>query len=484
MAAPGVGGDSAGSAGWDPLVAEIAAYVTAPLALDDAARAAARLSLLDSLGVACLGARHPDCAPLLGPLSSPPDPSGGTPIPGTGHRVGLLDAAFGISAAIRWLDFNDTWLAAEWSHPSDSLGAILAISDQLSRRRRMAGEAPLRVGEILEPICKAYEIQGVLATASCLHDRGLDHVLLVEVASAAVGARLLGAAEEQVRAAISNALADASTLRVYRHQPVVSWRKSWAAAEAVQRALRFALLALRGERGCPRVISAPTWGLNAVLGEEAVRLHGPLGVAVAPQVLYKVPWPAEYHGQSAVEAAIRLRPALAGRLGEVRKVDVRTQRSGATILDKRGPLLSAADRDHCLQYMVAAALVYGELDYSTYEDQAAQNPELERIRGLTRVSEDPEYSIAYHDPDRRAVANSVAVELVGGERFGPEVVWYPLGHPRRRQEALLPLRRKLTRNLDQAQFTTERVGSLERLFDDPERLDGLPVPDLLDQLST
>jgi 2-methylcitrate dehydratase len=483
VAGPGVGRDSAVSAGWDPLVAEIAAYAAAPLALDYAARAAARLSLLDSLGVACLGAQHPDCAPLLGPLSSPPDLAGGTPIPGTGHRVGLLDAAFGISAAIRWLDFNDTWLAAEWSHPSDNLGAILAVCDQLSRQRRMAGAAPLRVGELLEPICKAYEIQGVLATTSCLHARGLDHVLLVEVASAAVGAVLLGSSQEQVRAAVSNALADASTLRVYRHQPVVSWRKSWAAAEAVQRALRFALLALRGDRGCPRVLSAPTWGLNAVLGEEAVRLQGPLGAAVAPQVLYKVPWPAEYHGQSAVEAAVRLRPALAGRLHEVRRVEVRTQRSGAAILDKRGPLLSAADRDHCLQYMVAAALVYGELDYSTYEDQAARNPELERIRHLTRVSEELEFSRAYHDPDRRAVANSVAVELAGGERFGPEVVWYPLGHPRRRQEALAPLRQKLTRNLGQAQLGAERIGAVERLFDEPELLDSLPVPDLLDQLS-
>ncbi|MDA8395072.1 MAG: 2-methylcitrate dehydratase [Candidatus Dormibacteraeota bacterium] len=483
MAGPGAGADPAGSAGWDPLVAEIAAYVSAPLALDASARSAARLSLLDSLGVACLGAQHPDCAPLLGPLCSPPDRAGGTPIPGTSHRVGLHDAAFGITAAIRWLDFNDTWLAAEWSHPSDNLGAILAVSDQLSRRRRVAGQPPLRVVDLLEPICKAYEIQGVLATASCLHDRGLDHVLLVEVASAAVGAGLLGADEQQVRAAISNALADASTLRVYRHQPVVSWRKSWAAAEAVQRALRFAFLALRGDRGCPRVISAPTWGLNAVLGEGAVRLGGPLGCAVAPQVLYKVPWPAEYHGQSAVEAAIRLRPALAGRLGEVRAVQVRTQRSGVTILDKRGPLPTAADRDHCLQYMVAAALVYGELDYSTYEDQAAQNPELERMRGLIRVSEDPEYTIAYHDPDRRAVANSVAVELIGGQWLGPEEVWYPLGHPRRRPEALLPLRRKLTRNLGRVPFAADRIGDLERLFDDPERLDDLPIPELLDRLS-
>ncbi|MGC8473996.1 MAG: MmgE/PrpD family protein, partial [Candidatus Dormibacteria bacterium] len=262
----GAGRGSSEGTGWDGLVAKIAGYASTPLVLDEAARSAARLSLLDSLGVACLGAQHPDCAPLLGPLSSPADPEGGTPIPGTRHRVGLLDAAFGISATIRWLDFNDTWLAAEWSHPSDNLGAILAASDQLSRRRRADGGAPLRVADLLEPICKAYEIQGVLAAASCLHDRGLDHVLLVEVASAAVGARLLGAGEDQVGAAVSNALADASTLRVYRHQPVVSWRKSWAAAEAVQRALRFALLALRGDRGCPKVISAPTWGVNAVLG--------------------------------------------------------------------------------------------------------------------------------------------------------------------------------------------------------------------------
>ena len=479
----GAGRGSSEGTGWDDLVSEIAEYAAAPLVLDEAARAAARLSLLDSLGVACLGAQHPDCAPLLGALCSPPDPEGGTPIPGTRHRVGLLDAAFGISAAIRWLDFNDTWLAAEWSHPSDNLGAILAASDQLSRHRRADGGAPLRVADLLEPICKAYEIQGVLATASCLHDRGLDHVLLVEVASAAVGAWLLGAGEDQVRAAVSNALADASTLRVYRHQPVVSWRKSWAAAEAVQRALRFALLALRGDRGCPKVISAPTWGLNAVLGEDAVRLGGELGCAVAPQVLYKVPWPAEYHGQSAVEAAIRLRPALQGRLREVREIHVRTQRSGVTILDKRGPLPTAADRDHCLQYMVAAALVYGELDYSAYEDRAAGNPELERVRGLTRVSEDPEYTLAYHDPDRRAVANSVEVELMGGERLGPEVVWYPLGHPRRRQEALPMLRRKLTRNLGRAQVAPDRISVLERLFDEPERLDDMPIPELLDQLS-
>ncbi len=479
----GAGGGSAESGGWDPLVAEIAAYASTPLPLDGAARAGARLSLLDSLGVACLGAQHPACSPLLGPLSARPDPQGGTPIPGTRHRVELLDAAFGISAAIRWLDFNDTWLAAEWSHPSDNLGAILAVADQLSRQRRAAGQAPLRVADLLEPICQAYEIQGMLATASCLHDRGLDHVLLVEVASAAVGARLLGGGEAQVRSAVSNALADASTLRVYRHQPVVGWRKSWAAAEAGQRALRFALLALRGDPGCPRVISAPSWGLDAVLGPEAVRLGGRLGCSVAPQVLYKVPWPAEYHGQSAVEAVLRLRPALAGRLGEVRRVHVGTQRSGVTILDKRGPLPTAADRDHCLQYMVAAALVHGELDYSMYEDQAARNPEVRRIRQLTRVSEDPEFTLAYHDPARRAVANSIAIELAGGERLGPEVVWYPLGHPRRRREALSPLRQKLARNLRQGLVAEDAIEHLLRLFDDPEHLDAVAVPDLLDQLS-
>ncbi len=465
-----------------PMVA-IADYVADAEALSREAYDTARYMLMDSLGCALLALKFPECAKHLGPVVPGATMPGGARVPGTSHELDPVQAAFAIGTQIRWLDFNDTWLAAEWSHPSDNLGAILAVADQLSRQRRAAGQAPLRVADLLEPICQAYEIQGMLATASCLHDRGLDHVLLVEVASAAVGARLLGGGEAQVRSAVSNALADASTLRVYRHQPVVGWRKSWAAAEAGQRALRFALLALRGDPGCPRVISAPSWGLDAVLGPEAVRLGGRLGCSVAPQVLYKVPWPAEYHGQSAVEAVLRLRPALAGRLGEVRRVHVGTQRSGVTILDKRGPLPTAADRDHCLQYMVAAALVHGGLDYAMYEDQAARNPEVRRIRQLTRVSEDPEFTLAYHDPARRAVANSIAIELAGGERLGPEVVWYPLGHPRRRREALSPLRQKLARNLRQGLVAEDAIEHLLRLFDDQEHLDAVAVPDLLDQLS-
>ena len=473
----------------DPVLARIADYVTAPPAFGDRAYDAARLSLLDSLGCAVRALEAPECRRLLGPPGGRFGPSGTARVPGTRLQLDPVSAAFDIGAMIRWLDFNDTWLAAEWGHPSDNLGALLALAD--ARCRAAPGAAAggaagggaagaLTVRDLLRAQIQAYEIQGVLALENSFNRLGLDHVLLVRVASAAVAARMLGGDAGRVLAALAHAFLDGGALRAYRHGATAGPRKSWAAGDAASRGLWLACLALRGEPGCPTALSAPRWGFeDVVLRGGELRLARPLGSYVAENVLFKVAFPAEFHGQTAVEAALALHPQVRGRLDEVAEVAIATQESAMRIIDQRGPLTSPAARDHCLQYMVAAALLHGELRAEHYRDDAAADPRLERLRRRAAVREEPRYTREYLDPAKRAIANRVQVRFRDGSATPAVEVTYPLGHPRRRGEALPRLRRKFAAGVS-ARFSPAGAAAIARLWDEPERTDRLRVDQLVD----
>ena len=464
----------------DPVLARIADYVTAPPAFGDRAYDTARLSLLDSLGCALLALGAPECRRLLGPTAGAGARSGPVRVPGTRLRLDPVTAAFNIGAMIRWLDYNDTWLAAEWGHPSDNLGALLALAD--ARCRAAAGAMTVR--DLLRAQIQAYEIQGVLALENGFNRLGLDHVLLVRVASAAVAARLLGGDAERVVAALSHAFLDGGALRTYRHGATTGSRKSWAAGDATSRGLWLAYLAQRGEMGYPAALSAPRWGFqDVVLRGAELRLARPLGSYVVENVLFKVAFPAEFHGQTAVEAAFALHPQVAGRLDEVAEVAIATQESAVRIIDKSGPLSSPADRDHCLRYMVAVALLHGELRSEHYRDAAAADPRLERLRRRTTVREEPRFTRDYLDPARRAIGNRVQVRFKDGSETPPVEVAYPLGHPRRRAEALPLLRAKFAASVAD-RFTSAGAAAIERLWDDPEHTDRLRVDQLVDCFTT
>ena len=388
----------------DPVLARLTDYITEPPLFSASAYRIARLSLLDSLGCAMLALDAPECRRLLGPLAAPPaepDAPAAAPdaarapgtarVPGTALALDPVTAAFNTGTLIRWLDYNDTWLAAEWGHPSDNLGALLAAA-------QMRG---LTVRDLLAAQIQAYEIQGILALQNSFNRLGLDHVILVRIASAGVAARLLGGTPEQVLAALSHAFLDGGALRTYRHGATTGSRKSWAAGDATSRGLWLALLALRGEMGYPAALSAPRWGFqDVVLRGAELRLDQPLGCYVAENILFKVGFPAEFHGQTAVEAAFTLHPQVAPRAGEVAEIIIHTQESALRIIDKQGPLTTPAARDHCLQYMVAVALLYGELRSEHYRDASAADPRIDCLRERTTVYEDARYSAAYLEPER------------------------------------------------------------------------------------
>ena len=472
----------------DPILARITDYVSAPPPFSTAAYHAARLSLLDSLGCAILALDTPECCRLLGPLDgtldapvgaaiptrptdrSSPVPAGLARVPGTTLALDPVTAAFDTGALIRWLDYNDTWLAAEWGHPSDNLGALLTVAE--TRR--------LSVRDLLTAQIQAYEIQGALALRNSFNRIGLDHVILVRVASAGVAARLLGGGPEQVLAALSHAFLDGGALRTYRHGATTGSRKSWAAGDATSRGLWLAMLALRGEMGYPAALSAPHWGFeDVVLRGAKLRLDHPLGSYVAENILFKVGFPAEFHGQTAVEAAFELHPEVAPRVHQIAEVVIDTQEPALRIIDKQGPLTSPAARDHCLQYMVAVALLHGELRSEHYRDEAAADPRIDLLRARTTVREDPRYSAAYRDPSRRAIGNRLQVRFADGTATPAVAVEYPLGHPRRRAEAEPHLAAKFTRAAA-ARFPPWQAAAIGRLWQEPERTDRLRVDQLVD----
>jgi 2-methylcitrate dehydratase len=466
----------------DPVLLQIADYV---LDLGRASGApaldTARLCLMDTLGCGFMALGYPACTRLLGPVVPGATlPGRGARVPGTALELEPVHAAFNIGAMVRWLDFNDTWLAAEWGHPSDNLGAILAAADYRDR----AGAGALRVRDVLVAMVQAHEIQGVLALENAFNRVGLDHVLLVRVASAAVATRLLGGTREQIVNALSNAFLDGGALRTYRHAPNTGSRKSWAAGDATSRGVRHALLALRDEMGYPGALSTKTWGFQDVVlrGKPlAVPAQG-FGSYVMENVLFKISFPAEFHAQTAVEAAIELHPEVAVRLADVERVVIETQESGRRIIDKTGPLSNPADRDHCLQYMVAIGLIKGSLAADDYEDTAAADPRIDALRALMEVAENPAFTRDYLDASKRSIANAVQVFFRGGAASRRVCVDYPVGHRRRRSEGI-PLLHAKFEGAVRGHFAGPRSGQVLGLFAEPGRLDSMPVAEFMGNLA-
>ena len=463
----------------DRLLQEIADY--ALTARIDSAEAweTARYCLLDALGCGLLALGYPACGKLIGPVVPEATLPGGARVPGTSYELDPVQAAFCVGAMIRWLDFNDTWLAAEWGHPSDNLGGILAATDYLGRRADREGRDGLTMRAVLEAMIKAYEIQGVLSLNHGFNRVGLDHVLLVRVASTAVVTRLLGGNREEVINAVSNAFLDGAALRTYRHVPNTGSRKSWAAGDATSRAVRLALMARQGEMGYPSVLTAPIWGFqDALFRGQPLVLAQPLGSHVIENILFKISFPAEFHAQTAVEAAFALHPQIKDRLEEVEAVRIETQESTVRIIDKVGPLHNPADRDHCLQYMVAVALLKGDLTAADYEDAVAADPRIDGLRGCMVVTENPRLTVDYLDPAKRSIGNSVQVVFRGGQSTAKVTVEYPIGHRRRRAEGVPLLLAKFEENL-RARLAPRAV---ERILDagaDRSRLERMPVSEFV-----
>jgi 2-methylcitrate dehydratase len=427
----------------DPELVAIADYVC-DFDIDSAeAWSTARYCLMDSLACAMLAMNFPQCTRLLGPVVPGAEMTAGARVPGTGYALDPAQAAFNIGTQIRYLDFNDTWLAAEWGHPSDNLGAILAVADWLSRCRLAEGKAPLTVRDVLAASIKAHEIQGVLALENSFNRVGLDHVLLVRVASTAVVARLLGATREQVIDAVSNAWIDGGALRTYRHAPNTGSRKSWAAGDACRRAVTLALTVLRGEMGYPSALSAKVWGFYDVLFKgKPFTFQRPYGSYVMEHVLFKISFPAEFHAQTAVECAMSLHPEVRDRIDQIERIVIETQEAGVRIIDKSGPLDNYADRDHCIQYMVAFPLIFGKLDASSYDDPQAADPRIDALREKMEVRENEAFTTDYFDPDKRGIGNALQVFFSDGTATQRIEVNYPIGHRRRREAGIPELVRK------------------------------------------
>jgi 2-methylcitrate dehydratase len=463
----------------DPELVAIADYVC-DFAIDSAeAWSTARYCLMDSLACAMLAMDFPQCTRLLGPVVPGAEMADGARVPGTAYALDPAQAAFNIGTQIRYLDFNDTWLAAEWGHPSDNLGAILAVADWLSRRRIAEGQAPLTVREVLEASIKAHELQGVLALENSFNRVGLDHVLLVRVASTAVVARLLGASREQVIDAVSNAWIDGGALRTYRHAPNTGSRKSWAAGDACRRAVTLALMVMKGEMGYPSALSAKVWGFYDVLFRgKAFGFQRPYASYVMEHVLFKISFPAEFHAQTAVECAMILHPEVSGRLAEIEKIVIETQEAGVRIIDKTGPLDNYADRDHCIQYMVAFPLIFGKLDASSYDDAQAADPRIDTLREKMEVRENQAFTRDYFDPDKRGIGNALQVFFTDGTATPRVEVNYPIGHRRRREEGIPVLLRKFEAAI-RGRFPQAQATAIIAACSDQVALEAMGVPEFM-----
>ncbi len=522
---------------FDPLLCQIADYVCNYDITSDEAYHTARYCLMDTLGCGLLALKYPACTKLLGPVVPGTIVPNGARVPGTNFVLDPVAAAFNIGTLVRWLDFNDTWLAAEWGHPSDNLGAILAVADFVSRAsvgddvrsltskseisQRLLTSSPTRftVRDILTAMIKAHEIQGILALENSFNRVGLDHVLLVRIASTAVATQLLGGTREQILNAVSNAWLDGGALRTYRHTPNTGSRKSWAAGDATARAVQHALMAIKGEMGYPTALSARTWGFSDMLFRgQPIKLARPFGSYVMENVLFKISFPAEFHAQTAVEAAIKLhekfflergpsRPAAhttengpiesrtsslassgplrtgtvrapSKSLDQIERVAIHTHESALRIIDKAGPLHNPADRDHCLQYMTAMGLIFGELTADHYEDAVATDSRIDALRAKMVVQEDPRYSREYLEPDKRAIANAVQIFFQDGSATEKVEVEYPVGHRRRRAEGMPLLVKKFQANAETC-FSPEHVKKVLALFEDVKRLEQMAVDEFV-----
>ncbi|OQM46991.1 2-methylcitrate dehydratase [Anoxybacillus sp. UARK-01] len=464
----------------DELLVQIADYVLNGKIESHEAFETARYVLLDTLGCGILALRYPECTKLLGPIVPGTVVPNGCRIPGTSFVLDPVQGAFNIGCMIRWLDYNDTWLAAEWGHPSDNLGGILAAADYVSRRNISQAKKPLNMSDVLKAMIQAHEIQGVLALENSLNRVGLDHVLFVKVASTAVVTKLFGGGREEIINALSNAWLDNSSLRTYRHAPNTGSRKSWAAGDATSRAVRLALMSLTGEMGYPTALSAPNWGFEDVLFKgQKLKLARSLGSYVMENVLFKISYPAEFHAQTAVECAIELHPEVKDRLDEIEEIIITTHESAIRIIDKTGPLHNPADRDHCLQYITAVGLIYGDLTADHYEDEIAQDPRIDALREKMTVIENKQYSRDYLDPEKRSIANAVQIRFQNGSETRQIVREYPIGHRFRRQEAIPKLLEKYTKNLE-TRFPKKQIDRILDISLDQDRLAATPVHEFVD----
>jgi len=467
----------------DQVLVDIADYVCDYQIDSVEAYDTARNCLMDTLGCGLLALRFPECTKLLGPQVEGTIVPHGARVPGTQFQLDPVKAAWDIGCSIRWLDYNDTWLAAEWGHPSDNLGAILAVADYLSQRNVAAGKAPLLMRDVLTAMIKAHEIQGVIALENSFNRVGLCHVLLVRVASTAVATKMLGGNKEQIIDALSQAWLDGSSLRTYRHSPNAGPRKSWAAGDATSRAVRLADLTLRGEIGYPSVLTAPTWGFYDVSFKgNSFKFTKPYESYVMENILFKISFPAEFHAQTAAEAAVQLHAQVKDRLNEIEKIVIHTHESAIRIINKVGPLNNPADRDHCLQYMVAVPLAFGNLVAEHYEDNFhSTNPIIDELREKMEIHENPRYTKEYLEPEKRSIANSLQVYFRDGNCSEKVEIDYPVGHRRRREEGIPLLEEKFRANLA-TRFPAGRCARLFALCKDQQRLERMAVHEFMDLL--
>jgi 2-methylcitrate dehydratase len=467
----------------DQVLVDIADYVLNYKIASDLAYETARLCLLDTLGCGLEALEYPACTRLLGPIVPGTVVPNGAKVPGTSFQLDPVQAAFNIGAMIRWLDFNDTWLAAEWGHPSDNLGGILATADWLSRNAIVAGKQHMYMRDVLTAMIKAHEIQGCLALENAFNAVGLDHVVLVKAASTAVVAQMLGLARDAIINALSLAWVDGQALRTYRHAPNTGPRKSWAAGDATSRAVRLALIAQTGEIGYPSALTAKTWGFYDVsFRGQPFKFQRPYGSYVMENVLFKISFPAEFHAQTAVEAAMTLHARLR-QLGksadDIERLTIRTHAACIRIIDKKGPLANPADRDHCVQYMVAVPLIFGRLTAADYEDDVAADPRIDALRARIICVEDPQFTRDYHDPDKRSIANALTVQCKDGSKLEEAVVGYPIGHRRRRADGIPLLVEKFKTNLAR-RFPRQQQEAILALSSDQQALEAMPVHEYVD----
>ncbi len=467
----------------DKVLVDIARYVSGYAIKSELAYDTARHCLMDTLGCGLEALEYPACTKLLGPITPGTLVLNGARVPGTRHQLDPVQAAWNIGAMIRWLDYNDTWLAAEWGHPSDNLGGILATADWLSRQAVAGSRQPLVMRDVLTAMIKAHEIQGCIALENSFNKVGLDHVVLVKVATTAVVAQMLGLSREQIVNALSLAWVDGQSLRTYRHAPNTGSRKSWAAGDATSRGVRLAMIAKTGEMGYPSALSAKTWGFYDVsFRGKPFRFQRRYGSYVMENVLFKISFPAEFHAQTAAECAMQLHGEL-GRAGraveDIKRITVRTHEAAMRIIDKKGPLSNPADRDHCIQYMAAVPLIFGRLTAADYEDNVAGDPRIDKLRAKIVCVEDRKFTRDYHDPAKRSIANALTIEFRDGTRLKEVVVEYPIGHKRRRKEGMPLLVEKFKTNLAR-RFPAERQATILGLCMDAPRLAETPVNEFVD----
>ena len=465
----------------DQVLVDIADYICDYEINSTEAYDTARNCLMDTLGCGLLALRFPECTKLLGPLVEGTTVPNGARVPGTQFRLDPMKAAWDIGCIVRWLDYNDTWLAAEWGHPSDNLGAIIAVADFLSQQNVAAGKPPLTMHDVLTAMIKAHEIQGILALENSFNRVGLCHVLLVRVASTAVATQMMGGTREQIIDALSQAWLDGSSLRTYRHSPNAGPRKSWAAGDATSRAVRLADFTMRGEIGYPSVLTAPTWGFYDVsFNGKPFEFTRSYGSYVIENILFKISFPAEFHSQTAAEASVQLHPKVKDRLSEIEKIVIHTHESAIRIISKSGPLNNPADRDHCLQYMTAVPLAFGNLVAEDYEDSFhAANPIIDELREKMEIHENPTYSKEYLEPEKRSIANAMQVFFKDGSSTEQVEINYPVGHRRRREEGIPLLEEKFKANLA-TRFPAKRSAKIFDLCKDQKAPEQTAVNDFMD----